>query len=434
MEENAMYDIGHEVDELDARSAAAIEALQHESANLREAAEMRAKTALDLKATSDAQVKVASTVNLINRSMSGAFRALAALRAKIVAYKQDTAQAADELLAEAAEIEASLKANQEETFEAVTQVLGAALSEISGEAPTKDGEAGEQDRGEALREAWTQETPVEQEKASGPEIDDIAEDEPPSAGPGRDDAHARAEDIARRVPPFNDLDEPDGVVAPGAGSVHGRDDGRLDALLAFMKESVEAINGRMSEIERAVSQPGESTQEIADDKGVQEQGDVGVEEAELGTSSAAEREAGLPDQPASSVVENEEKAEPDHDEVNPSPGEQHAVDENPSRPDNEEGPDRPTDGASVSAQEPGEKAGRVGSTAPTTVPGRLTRTSGFGADAQTRSERVKDVYSAAQVIKAAQDEPAFTTQDESAVEKQHRVGLAEALMNKHGYL
>lgn len=226
MEDNAMYDIGLAADELDARSAAAIEALQHESANLREVAEMRAKTALDLKATSDAQVKVASTVNLINRSMSGAFRALAALRAKILAYKDETAQAAEELLAEAEEIEKSLRENQEETFEAVTQVLGSALGEISGDSRAKDAERharGEEHEGPAPEAAPR---PAEEEPAMGSreaeEAAETAHDEPipvaaddqeqaDEASEPEQDAAQRAADIDRRVAEIDDLDEPDGV-------------------------------------------------------------------------------------------------------------------------------------------------------------------------------------------------------------------------------
>ncbi len=134
MEDTETYDPDGGLDGLDPRTAAAIEALRHESLNLREAAEIRAKTALDLKAASEAQVRVASTVNLINGSMAGAFRALSELRSRVSAYRDETAQAADELLAEADTIEAGLRANQQETFEAVTRALGSAMAGISGPA------------------------------------------------------------------------------------------------------------------------------------------------------------------------------------------------------------------------------------------------------------------------------------------------------------
>lgn len=427
MEENAMYDIGHEVEDLDARSAAAIEALQHESANLREAAEMRAKTALDLKATSDAQVKVASTVNLINRSMSGAFRALAALRAKIMAYKQDTAQAADELLAEAAEIEASLKANQEETFEAVTQVLGAALSEIAGDAPVMGGAAEQQGRGGEPRETRTEEVPAEQKEATGRESEENNRDEPPAPGLDPAEAHARAEDIDRRTPAFNDLDEPDGVAAPGAVPSRRLEEDRLDALFAFMKENFEAINGRMSEIERVVNQPGESEQGHEADKAVREQGDA---EEDVPDSNDSARTDGR-EEDGGEQAEGQDEAV---DEAGPDLHEGDTTGENPSHPDVASSATRAANDAATPRREEDDRPEPATHAAPTAVPSRLTRTSGFGDDARTRPERVKEVYSSAQAIMAEQEEDGPAPAGEPPMERRHENSLVEALKDKRGYL
>lgn len=348
MEENSTYDVRPEA--LDARSAA-LTALEHESANLREAAEMRAKTALDLKAASDAQVKVASTVNLINSSLTGAFRALEELRARILAYKDETAQAADDLLAEAAEIEAGLKANQEETFEAVTQVLGSALAEISDVAAGEPAEA----RPEPAQAPAAHEMDDSERQAD----DEPAHEEGEAQGRAERDASV-VESINERVPTVDDigeLDEPDDPAASTTRSQLALKDATIAALLAARDESERKCEAALSVADR-----------------------LGEENAEL----SAQVESLLRERAAQEKAAADEGQEISSPAGEPGAREQEPADEPPADLGESPTEEEPATAELTPTDERAEKA--------EPRPRPLTRSKGFGADASTRCEAVNAAY------------------------------------------